>query len=118
MKLKQNFDKPKKISEENAVMLTKNYVLHIRAQNGHTLHSDEKLRRRLILFVSFTSALFPTLSSYAKTKSKSPYDERRLLEQNKRRQRENNAPEDFPNFIREGLFIALFAYVIVHNIIF
>ncbi|PON70210.1 Peptidyl-prolyl cis-trans isomerase, FKBP-type [Trema orientale] len=73
-----------------------------RAQNGRILRCDEKLRRRLILLISFTSGLFPTLSASGKTKSKSPYDERRLLEQNKRRQRENNAPEDFPNFIREG----------------
>lgn len=47
--------------------------------------------------------LFPALSSSAKTKSKSPYDERRLLEQNKRIQKENNAPDEFPNFVREGL---------------
>lgn len=40
-----------------------------------------------------------------KTKSKNPYDERRLLEQNKRIQRENNVPEEFPNFVREGFFI-------------
>lgn len=73
-----------------------------RTQHGHTLHCDSNLRRRLILFVSFTTGLFPTSSSFGKTKSKNPYDERRLLEQNKRIQRENNAPEDFPNFIREG----------------
>lgn len=47
--------------------------------------------------------MFPTLSSSGKTKSKSPYDEKRLLEQNRRVQKENNAPEDFPSFIREGL---------------
>jgi FKBP-type peptidyl-prolyl cis-trans isomerase len=32
----------------------------------------------------------------------SPYDEKRLLEQNKRMQKLNNAPPDFPGFIREG----------------
>lgn len=37
-----------------------------------------------------------------KVKSKSPYDERRLLEQNKKIQEANKAPEEFPNFIREG----------------
>lgn len=58
--------------------------------------------RRLILFISFAAGLFPTSSSFGKTKSKNPYDERRLLEQNKRIQRENNAPKDFPSFIREG----------------
>lgn len=34
--------------------------------------------------------------------SKSPFDEKRLLEQNRRMQKVNNAPQDFPNFIREG----------------
>eukprot|EP00252_Welwitschia_mirabilis_P008538 TRINITY_DN20446_c0_g1_i1.p1 TRINITY_DN20446_c0_g1~~TRINITY_DN20446_c0_g1_i1.p1 ORF type:complete len:176 (+),score=5.96 TRINITY_DN20446_c0_g1_i1:77-604(+) len=32
----------------------------------------------------------------------SSYDEKRLLEQNKRIQKANGAPSDFPNFIREG----------------
>jgi hypothetical protein len=47
--------------------------------------------------------LFPTLPSSGKTKSTNPYDEKRLLEQNKRIQKENNAPEEFPSFVREGL---------------
>lgn len=34
--------------------------------------------------------------------TKSPFDEKRLLDQNRRMQRVNGAPEDFPNFIREG----------------
>ena len=50
-----------------------------------------------------SSGLFPTLPSSGKTKVKNPYDEKRLLEQNKRVQRENNAPDDFPSFVREGL---------------
>jgi hypothetical protein len=50
-----------------------------------------------------TTALFPTQSSSGKTKNKSPFDEKRLLEQNKRIQKEINAPEDFPTFVREGL---------------
>ena len=62
------------------------------------------LSRRNLVYVLVTSpCLFATLPSSAKTKSKSPYDERRLLEQNKRIQRENNAPDEFPNFVREGL---------------
>ncbi|XP_057510499.1 peptidyl-prolyl cis-trans isomerase FKBP20-2, chloroplastic isoform X3 [Actinidia eriantha] len=70
-------------------------------KNGDDMHFKENTRRTfLVLFVS--SALFPTLPSSGKTKSKNPYDERRLLEQNKRRQKENNAPGDFPNFVREG----------------
>ncbi|XP_050282470.1 peptidyl-prolyl cis-trans isomerase FKBP20-2, chloroplastic isoform X1 [Quercus robur] len=70
-------------------------------QSGYTSHVDETIRRRL-LFGLVTTALFPTLSSSGKTKSKNPYDEKRLLEQNKRVQKENNAPEDFPSFVREG----------------
>ncbi|KAF3440092.1 hypothetical protein FNV43_RR18370 [Rhamnella rubrinervis] len=73
-----------------------------RTQNGLTLHSDDKMRRRLIVFISFTTSLLPTSSSFGKTKSKNPYDEKRLLEQNKRIQKENKAPEGFPSFIREG----------------
>lgn len=65
-------------------------------------HFDEKLKRRLLLFVSFSSGLLPALPSSGKTKSKNPYDEKRLLEQNRRVQRENNVPEGFPSFIREG----------------
>lgn len=33
---------------------------------------------------------------------KSPFDEQRLLEQNKRMQKLNSAPSDFPGFVREG----------------
>ncbi|XP_050237237.1 peptidyl-prolyl cis-trans isomerase FKBP20-2, chloroplastic [Mercurialis annua] len=72
-------------------------------QNGNGIHYEETVRRRVLLFFSASSLIvFPTSPSFGKTKSKSPYDERRLLEQNKRVQRENNAPEEFPNFIREG----------------
>ncbi|KAM7261243.1 hypothetical protein ACFE04_026718 [Oxalis oulophora] len=52
---------------------------------------------------------FPALFSLAKTKSKNPYDERRLLEQNKRMQKENNAPDEFPNFVREGFEVKVLA---------
>ncbi|KAK9911032.1 hypothetical protein M0R45_034958 [Rubus argutus] len=75
---------------------------HHRAESGGLSHYEENLNRRLILFLSVTTSLFPNFSSSAKTKSKSPFDERRLLEQNKRIQKENNVPEDFPSFIREG----------------
>jgi len=73
------------------------------------------LSRRSLVYVLVASPclLLPALSSSAKTKSKSPYDERRLLEQNKRIQRENNAPDEFPNFVREGLsFYSLFLWVL------
>ncbi|KAJ6320708.1 hypothetical protein OIU76_006108 [Salix suchowensis] len=55
------------------------------------------------------TGILSTFPSYGKTKSKSPYDERRLLEQNKRIQKENNAPEDFPSFIREGFEVKVVA---------
>ncbi|BBG97306.1 FKBP-like peptidyl-prolyl cis-trans isomerase family protein [Prunus dulcis] len=72
------------------------------AKSGGMSRYEENVNRRLLLFLSVTTSLFPTLSSSGKTKSKSQFDERRLLEQNKRIQKENNAPEDFPSFIREG----------------
>lgn len=65
------------------------------------------MKRRFVLYLLFSSGLFPTLFASGKTKSKNPYDEKRLLEQNKRMQKENNAPEGFPNFIREGQFHAI-----------
>lgn len=86
-------------------------------QNENILWPDERLNRRPLLLLLVSSGLFPALPSSAKTKSKNPYDERRLLEQNKRIQRENNAPEEFPNFIREGyvrrLAIIISYYMIV-----
>lgn len=76
---------------------------------------EENLRRRLLLSALVASGISPAFPSHGKTKSKNPYDEKRLLEQNKRIQRENSAPEDFPNFVREGLLLfyncALFFYV-------
>lgn len=83
--------------------LTMNTIFMARMQNECALHCEENLSRRFLLFFSFSSALFPTFPSSGKTKSKNPYDETRLLEQNKRIQKENNAPDDFPNFVREGL---------------
>ncbi|KAJ3678712.1 hypothetical protein LUZ60_002515 [Juncus effusus] len=59
--------------------------------------------RRVIFSIPIISlGLFAPYLSYAKSKSKSIYDERRLLEQNKKIQQANNAPDDFPSFIREG----------------
>lgn len=73
-----------------------------REPNGFVAQSECSMGRRLIMSLLVLPS-FPASSSYGKTKGKNPYDERRLLEQNKRMQKENNAPEDFPNFIREGL---------------
>ncbi|XP_031287704.1 peptidyl-prolyl cis-trans isomerase FKBP20-2, chloroplastic [Pistacia vera] len=78
-------------------------------QNGYSIHCKEESKRRFLFLFLFSTGLFPTLSSSGKTKSKSPYDERRLLEQNKRIQRENNAPDDFPNFVREGFEVKVVA---------
>lgn len=57
--------------------------------------------RRVILLLPFVSSGLSVASS-ASGKVKSPYNENRVLEQNKKIQQANNAPEDFPNFIREG----------------
>lgn len=74
-----------------------------RVQDKASSHNEENLRRRHLVIILITTGISTTaLPSAGKTKSKNPYDERRLLEQNKRIQRENSAPEDFPNFIREG----------------
>ncbi|XAR63250.1 Peptidylprolyl isomerase [Bertholletia excelsa] len=83
------------------LLLISSILLTARDQDGYIFHCKENLRRTL-LFLLLSSGLFPTLPSFGKTKKKNPYDEKRLLEQNKRIQKENNAPEDFPNFVREG----------------
>ncbi|KAK3125037.1 hypothetical protein QOZ80_7BG0599210 [Eleusine coracana subsp. coracana] len=59
-------------------------------------------RRAALAFLLASPALSVAFSANGKTKSMNPYDERRLLEQNKKIQAANRAPDDFPNFIREG----------------
>lgn len=71
----------------------------------------ENLKRRRLLVFLVSAGLFPILPSSGKTKTKNPYDEKRLIEQNKRVQRENNAPDDFPSFVREGLFCFFLSYL-------
>ncbi|KAK9148489.1 hypothetical protein Scep_007246 [Stephania cephalantha] len=61
-----------------------------------------ELKRRYILFFLVQTGVFASSSAFGSTNSKRLYDERRLLEQNKRIQKANNAPQDFPNFIRQG----------------
>ncbi|KAK3127062.1 hypothetical protein QOZ80_7AG0567790 [Eleusine coracana subsp. coracana] len=64
---------------------------------------EEMIRRRAALaFLLASPALSVAFPANGKTKSMNPYDERRLLEQNKKIQAANRAPDDFPNFIREG----------------
>lgn len=83
--------------------------LHNLQNNGKQaksiLHSEENVRRRLLLVFLVGSGISTALPSSGKTKKQNPYDERRLLEQNKRIQRENNVPDDFPNFVREGFTV-------------
>ncbi|XP_076944280.1 peptidyl-prolyl cis-trans isomerase FKBP20-2, chloroplastic-like isoform X1 [Bidens hawaiensis] len=85
------------------------------ANNKYFLQKDEREqnmenvnRRRLLVFL-VTTGLLPVLPSTAKSKIKNPYDEKRLLEQNKRIQRENSAPDDFPSFVREGFEVKVVA---------
>lgn len=59
-----------------------------------------KSRRVVLLLPLVSSGLSVAFSASGKVKS--PYNEKRVLEQNKKIQQANNAPEDFPNFIREG----------------
>ncbi|KAM0831522.1 hypothetical protein ACQ4PT_065482 [Festuca glaucescens] len=64
---------------------------------------EGRIRRRAALAVLLaTPALSVSFSAHGKTKGMNPYDERRLLQQNKKIQEANRAPDDFPSFIREG----------------
>uniref|UniRef100_A0ACD5U8L9 Uncharacterized protein n=1 Tax=Avena sativa TaxID=4498 RepID=A0ACD5U8L9_AVESA len=64
---------------------------------------EGRIRRRAALALLLaTPALSVSFSAHGKTKSMTPYDERRLLQQNKKIQEANRAPDDFPSFIREG----------------
>ncbi|KAF8700832.1 hypothetical protein HU200_034196 [Digitaria exilis] len=65
--------------------------------------AEGKIRRRAAFSLLLASpVLSVAFSAYGKSKNMNPYDERRLLQQNKKIQEANRAPEDFPNFIREG----------------
>ncbi|XP_057810539.1 peptidyl-prolyl cis-trans isomerase FKBP20-2, chloroplastic isoform X2 [Salvia miltiorrhiza] len=66
-------------------------------------------RRLFFSFVAGSGAMSAALPSLGKTKKPSPFDERRLLEQNRRIQRENNVPDDFPSFLREGFQVKVVA---------
>lgn len=59
-------------------------------------------KRAALALLLATPTLSLPFSAHAKTKAINPYDERRLLQQNKKIQEANRAPDDFPNFIREG----------------
>ncbi|KAL5719271.1 hypothetical protein ACHQM5_012074 [Ranunculus cassubicifolius] len=67
---------------------------------SHIIKGQVKLSRRCI--VKTILLISSSYASCANAKSKSPYDDKRLLEQNRRIQEANNVPQDFPNFIREG----------------
>ncbi|CAA0842733.1 Peptidyl-prolyl cis-trans isomerase FKBP20-2-chloroplastic [Striga hermonthica] len=66
---------------------------------------EEKLKKRVLLTFLVGPIMWSTLPSFGKTKKENPYNERRLLEQNKRIQSENNVPDEFPNFVREGFTV-------------
>ncbi|XP_024627994.1 peptidyl-prolyl cis-trans isomerase FKBP20-2, chloroplastic isoform X1 [Medicago truncatula] len=78
-------------------------------QDNSILHPEKVLRRKLALSVLVSTCVFPTLSSHAKTKNMNPYNEKRVLQQNRNIQKQNNAPDDFPNFIREGFEVKVVA---------
>jgi hypothetical protein len=83
-------------------------------QKNSSILSEEKevvqrtIRRRAAFSLLLASpVLSVAFSAYGKSKTMNPYDERRLLQQNKKIQEANRAPEDFPNFIREGEIVLL-----------
>ncbi|XP_073288570.1 peptidyl-prolyl cis-trans isomerase FKBP20-2, chloroplastic [Primulina huaijiensis] len=76
-----------------------------REQAKSSFKFEENTKRRLLLVLLVGSGIFPALPSCGKTKKQNPYDERRLLEQNRRIQKENGVPDEFPNFVREGFTV-------------
>lgn len=70
---------------------------------GGDTNGEFKIGKRAALALFFaTPTLLLAFSAHSKTKTINPYEERRLLQQNKKIQEANRAPDDFPNFIREG----------------
>ncbi|CAK8564807.1 unnamed protein product [Lathyrus sativus] len=81
-----------------------------RVQSSSTLHPEIVLRRKFVLSALVTRLLFfQLLSSDAKTKNMNPYNEKRVLQQNRNIQKQNNVPDGFPNFIREGFEVKVIA---------
>ena len=81
---------------------------------GGDRNDELKIGRRAVLALLLaTPTLSLPFSAHAKTKTINPYDERRLLQQNKKIQEANRAPDDFPNFIREGDHVPLSMYVVL-----
>ncbi|KZV45080.1 hypothetical protein F511_29401 [Dorcoceras hygrometricum] len=76
-----------------------------REQTKSSFKSEENTKRKFLLVLLAGLGIFPALPSCGKTKKQNPYDERRLLEQNRRIQRENGVPDEFPNFVREGFTV-------------
>ncbi|XP_039121488.1 peptidyl-prolyl cis-trans isomerase FKBP20-2, chloroplastic isoform X2 [Dioscorea cayenensis subsp. rotundata] len=68
-------------------------------------------RRKVLIFMIplVSSGLLDSLSASGKVKGSNPYNEKRLLEQNKKMQAANNVPNDFPSFIREGFQVKVVA---------
>ncbi|KAJ6837022.1 peptidyl-prolyl cis-trans isomerase FKBP20-2, chloroplastic [Iris pallida] len=63
---------------------------------------EHRSRRGIVIAPLISLGLSVAWTASAKVKTASPYNEKRLLEQNRKIQEANNAPEEFPNFIREG----------------
>ncbi|CAL5195261.1 unnamed protein product [Lathyrus oleraceus] len=83
----------------------KDYIV----QDSSTLHPENVLRRKFVLSALVPAVVFPILSSDAKAKNINPYNEKRVLQQNRNIQKQNNVPDDFPNFIREGFEVKVIA---------
>lgn len=82
---------------------TKNFLGGEEERNVYAQNSKENRSRRGILMLPLiSSGLSVAFAASGKVKPASPYNEKRLLEQNRKIQDANNAPEEFPNFVREG----------------
>lgn len=96
--------------ENKRVSLTKALkVPHLRTIETHS-HLEEKKRnpssfKRRECVIGLSSLLSIPLfygEADAAARYRDSYDDEKLLEQNRRIQRLNGAPENFPGFIREG----------------
>ncbi|KAH7365036.1 hypothetical protein KP509_18G005700 [Ceratopteris richardii] len=76
------------------------------------LDQRSSVSRRILSMTLLSNLFISTPFALADTEKKnmgkkSPFNEQRLLEQNKRMQALNNAPADFPGFVREGYNVKL-----------
>ncbi|KAJ0970649.1 hypothetical protein J5N97_018608 [Dioscorea zingiberensis] len=89
--------------QKNQVAREKNAIVNNTLGHGS--------RRGFLIFMLplVSSGLLVSFSASGKVKGLNSYNEKRILEQNRKMQAANNVPEDFPSFIREGFQVKVVA---------